>query len=133
MLFMVTVGCEGYTARDKTPFRPSNNSPFRQHLKRVSFYSVSMYGTSIAYTGKKINTKLQKRYGAVAFRHNRIKNAEVLCEKTQYLCYNFTYFREIKVENLWFSSFLCVFYSTAVSVLRRMYIRLSVGERRFLL
>ena len=74
MLFMVTVGCEGHTARSCTPFRPSNNSPFRQHLKRVSFYSVSMYGTSITYTEKKINTYLQKDIGLKLKRVERMQD-----------------------------------------------------------
>ena len=40
--------------------------------------------------------------------------------------------RKSKVENLRFSPFyLSFFLSIAVSSLRRMYIRLSVGERRF--
>ena len=56
MLFMVTVGCEGYTARDLYPFRPSNNSPFRQHLNAYPSTLLVMYETSIAQYCEKINS-----------------------------------------------------------------------------
>ena len=43
------------------------------------------------------------RVGAVAFRHNRIKNGGIV-KQTQYPFDNKHKFEEIKVENLWFSS-----------------------------
>ena len=62
----------------------------------------------------KIKANEEKR--AVAFRHNRIKNERHCVKNTVPLC-NMCVFEEIKVENLWFSSFFIVFYSILVSSL----------------
>ena len=69
--------------------------------------------------------------GADSFRCNRKKkrNGHYVTPISLYIAY---IRRKSKVENLRFSPFLFEFFlSIAVSSLRRMYIRLSVGERRF--
>ena len=73
-----------------------------------------------------------KRIGAVAFRHKQIKNRGIV-KKHSTPCDNKHKFEEIRVENLWFSSFFVVFYSFSVPSLS-MYVYTPSGrERRILL
>ena len=67
--------------------------------------------------------------GAVAFRHNRIKNRGIV-KRSQYPFEMNHKFEEIKVENLRFSSFFIVFYSFS-PLSRRMYIRLRGENEEF--
>ena len=75
---------------------------------------------------------MKNEKGAVAFRHNRIKNRGIV-KRSQYPFEMNHKFEEIKVENLRFSSFFIVFYSFSVLFLSTYVYTPSGRERRILL